>query len=43
MAALGSELLTLADVAKSKNKQIGKVAEVLVQHNAMLNDIPFSE
>lgn len=43
MAALGSELVTLADVAKSKNKQIGKVAEVLVQHNAMLNDIPYME
>lgn len=43
MAALGAELVTLADVAKSKNKQIGKVAEVLVQHNAMLNDIPYME
>lgn len=43
MAALGAELVTLADVAKSKNKQIGKVAEVLVQHNAMLNDIPYQE
>lgn len=43
MAALGAELVTLADVAKSKNKQIGKVAEVLLQHNAMLNDIPYME
>ena len=43
MAALGAELVTLADVAKSKNKQIGKVAEVLVQHNSMLNDIPYME
>lgn len=43
MAALGAELVTLADVAKSKDKQIGKVAEVLVQHNAMLNDIPYME
>jgi len=43
MAALGAELVTLADVAKSKNKQIGKVAEVLVQHNAMLNDIGYME
>jgi hypothetical protein len=41
MAALGSELVTLADVAKSKNKQMGKVAEVLVRHDAMLNDIPY--
>ncbi len=43
MAAKGATLLTLADVAKSKDKQIGKVAEVLVQHNAMLNDIPYQE
>lgn len=43
MAALGNELVTLADVAKSKGKQIGKVAEVLVQKNAMLNDIPYME
>lgn len=43
MSALGARLLTLADVAKSKNKQIGKVAEVLVKHNPMLNDIPYME
>jgi hypothetical protein len=43
MAALGTTLLTLADVAKSKDKQIGKVAEVLVQENPMLNDIPYME
>lgn len=43
MGALGASLLTLADVAKSKNKQIGKVAEVLVQENPMLNDIPYME
>jgi len=43
MSALGAELLTLADVAKSKDKQIGKVAEVLVESNAMLNDIPYME
>jgi len=43
MAALGTELLTLADVAKSKDKKIGKVAEVLVKHNEMLNDIPSME
>ena len=41
MAVKGTELVTLADVAKSDNKQIGKVAEVLVQHNAMLKDIPY--
>lgn len=43
MAALGSKLVTMADVAKSKDKQIGKVAEVLVQENPMLNDIPYME
>lgn len=43
MGALGSKLVTLADVAKSKNAQIGKVAEVLVQENPMLNDIPYME
>lgn len=43
MAAKGATLLTLADVAKSNNKQIGKVAEVLVQHNEMLNDIQYRE
>lgn len=43
MAAKGASLVTLADVAKSKDKQIGKVAEVLVQHNAMLNDVPYME
>lgn len=41
MAALGLELVTLADVAKSKNKQIGKVAEVLIRHDLMLHDIPY--
>jgi hypothetical protein len=41
MAVKGTELVTLADVAKSKDKQVGKVAEVLVQHNAMLKDIPY--
>lgn len=43
MAALGLNLVTLADVAKSKDKEIGKVAEVLTQHNAMLSDIPYME
>lgn len=43
MAALGVNLVTLADVAKSKDKQIGKVAEVLVQENPMLLDIPYME
>ncbi len=43
MAALGTTLVTMADVAKSKDKQIGKVAEVLVKQNPMLNDIPYME
>ena len=43
MSALGTKLVTLADVAKSKDVQIGKVAEVLVQENPMLNDIPYME
>lgn len=43
MAAKGLELVTLADVAKSDNKKIGKVAEVLVQHNSMLKDIGYME
>lgn len=43
MAAKGVSMVTLADVAKSANKQIGKVAEVLLQHNAMLNDVPYQE
>lgn len=41
MSAKGLTLLTLADVAKSKGAQIGKVAEVLLQQNAMLKDIPY--
>lgn len=43
MAALGTKLLTLLDVSKSKDKQIGKVAEVLVEENPMLMDIPYME
>ena len=43
MAALGAELVTLADVVKSKDKKIGRVAEVLTEENAMLNDIPVME
>lgn len=43
MAALGTKLVTLADVAKGKDIAIGKVAEVLVQENPMLNDIPYME
>src|SRR4051812_28590820 len=41
MAAIGQRLVTMLDVSKSKNKSIGKVAEVLVQTNEMLNDIPY--
>lgn len=43
MAALGEYIVTLADVAKSKDAQIGKVAEVLVKENPMLLDIPYME
>lgn len=43
MAAKGLTLLTMADVSKSKNKQIGKVAEVLLLENPMLKDIPYME
>jgi hypothetical protein len=43
MGAKGVTLVTLADVAKSKDKRIGKVAEVLVQQNPMLEDIPYME
>lgn len=43
MAAVGVELVTLADVAKSKDKMIGKVAEVLLLSNPILNDIPYME
>lgn len=43
MSAIGSRLVTMLDVSKSKNKMIGKVAEVLVQENPMLLDIPYME
>jgi len=43
MAALGAKLVTLADVAKSKDKKIGAVAEVLSQEDPMLMDIPYME
>ncbi|MFM6930147.1 MAG: major capsid protein [Bdellovibrio sp.] len=43
MGAKGTQLLTLADVAKTADKSIGSVAEVLVQENPMLNDIPYME
>lgn len=43
MSALGTNLVTLFDVSKSKNKSIGKVAEVLVQENPMALDIPYME
>ena len=43
MGALNNGLLTLMDVAKSKDKQIGKVAEVLMQSNPILQHIPYME
>ncbi len=41
MSALGDGIVTLADVAKGKNLAIGSVAEVLMQENAALMDIPY--
>lgn len=41
MGALGVNLVTMADVAKSLNKKIGMVAEVLSQENAVLMDLPY--
>lgn len=43
MAAIGTNLVTLSDVAKGKNVQIGKVAEVLVQSNPILDHMPYME
>lgn len=43
MAVKNVELVSLAEVAKSKNKKIGKVAEVLLEQNDMLQDIPYME
>lgn len=44
MAVVGDRLVTLLDVSrKTKNKAIGDVAEVLVQKNAMLIDMPYQE
>ena len=40
MAALGTKV-TFADVAKSKDKQIGKVAEVLMQQNPGMANWPY--
>lgn len=42
-AARSNKLVTMAEVAKNKDLNIGDVAEVLVQHNAALNDIPYME
>jgi len=43
MAVIGASLVTLADVAKGKNVRIGKVAEVLVQSNPILDHMPYIE
>lgn len=43
MSAKGSKLVTLLDVSKNKDKRIGDVAEVLLQENQMLMDIPYKE
>lgn len=41
MAAIGNRLVTLADVAKTRKTGIGKIAEVMIQENAILKDIPY--
>lgn len=41
MAILGTRFVTLADVAKSDDKSVNGVAEVLLQSNAMLKDIMY--
>lgn len=41
MSALGTKLVTLADVVKNRDKEIGGVAEVLMEENPMLQDIPY--
>lgn len=43
MALLNAGLVSLLDVAKGKDKQIGKVAEVLLQSNPILQHIPYME
>src|SRR5574343_194709 len=43
MGTKGASLVTLLDVATTKDKQIGKVAEVLAQVHQMLMDIPYME
>lgn len=43
MAVIGANLVTLLDVSKGKNVQIGKVAEVLVQSNPILDHMPYME
>lgn len=43
MAAKGSELVTLFDVAKTNKTQVGMIAEVLMRQNAILKDIPYME
>lgn len=44
MAIKGSKLVTISEVANGKHgKGIGKMAEVLVKQNAMLQDCPYQE
>lgn len=43
MGVIGANLVTLSDVAKGKDAQIGKVAEVLVQSNPILDHMPYME
>lgn len=43
MAAKGLQLVTMAEVAKTRKTPIGKVAEVLTKTDAMLKDIPYMQ
>lgn len=43
MAAKGAQFLTMADVAKSKDKKIGAVAEVLKKTDQIIVDLPYTE
>lgn len=43
MGVKGLQLVTMADVAKGMDKEIGDVAEVLAKSDPILGDIPFME
>jgi len=43
MSAKGTQLVSFADAAKSKGKRIGKIAEVLMQTNKVIEVLPYQE